>query len=428
MLNACKDKSNKDSPEEELTSAAVSFVQAVEDIGEITLESNVLLNRARLLYNTLSVDDYEFNAVIEAKVKLDDLQSQYDALNDTSKDDDYLQKQEAKILEFIAEANALPINIALTDAVAISSVTTLYNAISIDTSAYEGFTSAKTKYETALAQYRGLKDADDAQLFLELAADSHITMVTLDSKSYIELAENAYSSLSDSVKTLNEVIAAKILVDAAHAEYNIILEADQSEKIEAFLSAVQDLPDIENLEINSFYAIQAASLAYDMLIQISKDKVEVAEAYAIFAPISDAFDLLGYRQLQISDPKLVLSADTVPNLVLQNDGNMYSSFGEFYEVTTWAALQGKVKMYLYVYTEGKSLSEYSGRVDINLNTLANGRIILGSTINAAVNTVAQLDSSIVGKPVAFSINFEDVSGQYLPSNFFKMTGFSSKYA
>ncbi len=110
----------------------------------------------------------------------------------------------------------------------------------------------------------------EAAAFISSVAD--IGTVSLDSKAKIELADSKYAVLSGEDKAYEAVIAAKTVLDAKSAEYNLLYQAAAA-NAEAFKTAVTN---IGTVALSSETDINAAMLKYDALTPFEKELSGVA--------------------------------------------------------------------------------------------------------------------------------------------------------
>ena len=208
------------------TSAAVTeFVNAVDAIGTVTLDSEDAITAAENAYNALS--DKEKENVSENTTVLESKRKQYDALVA-----ELNQKLDSVIslIETIGDVtlDSEPAIIAAEEAYGLLSddekamITESAKTLSDARTAYE---TAKTAYEAALAEERAAHAAE-----VTTAIDA-IGSVTLDSKDAIAEARKLYDALTPEEK---ELVANLSILETAEADFAVIWETEKQKIIDEY--------------------------------------------------------------------------------------------------------------------------------------------------------------------------------------------------
>ncbi|MGI5874047.1 MAG: S-layer homology domain-containing protein, partial [Bacillota bacterium] len=199
----------------------------------------------------------------------------------------------------IRQINALPEEIALSDAEEVAAAREAFEALSDE---QKDFVTSRVQSklltaEQAIAELKAAKEAAEQAKADEAAAKeaealiAAIGEVTLDSKDVIEAAGSAFDALTENQKKL--VTNADILT-AAEAAYKELKDADDRAKAEAeadrvAAKAAEDrVSAIGEVTLDSKDAIRAARSAYDALTENQKKLVTNAEVLTAAEAAYDA--------------------------------------------------------------------------------------------------------------------------------------------
>ena len=192
----------------------INAAKAVDDkislIGEVSLESRLLIEDARASYDALTKEQKELVKQLDT---LEAAEKKYQELKEQA-DKEEIDKAEAasvdKLIETIGE-------VTLDSGEAIEAARAAYNAL---TDEQKVLVTGLDAMKAAESKYQELKDAADKEAAAEV--DRLIKAVgdeiTLDSREAIEAARAAYNALTDSqkalVKNLDSLIKAESVYDA----------------------------------------------------------------------------------------------------------------------------------------------------------------------------------------------------------------------
>lgn len=280
MLVACKDK---DKPKVELPASANSFIQLVEKLGDISLDSKDALNSTRQFYLILDEEVKELKAVkdsyaiLESKINeyLVLYQTEFDRLND-----------EKIITEFNKVVSSLPETkfITLDDSKNIQNAFAIYQEIS-----ETGKTNVAITYQKLLeadSRYNQLVTLDDANYqkvyFIAKTNIKYLDVneLTLKDKEAIERLDLLYATLNTEFKTEADVKDAHNKLKELTSVMTQL--AKEQEIIEIFLSKVYALPTADELRYQNQAQKQAMMDCfnyYETLTENQKSQTLVVKAY-----------------------------------------------------------------------------------------------------------------------------------------------------
>ncbi|MDE6676937.1 MAG: hypothetical protein K2K12_04440, partial [Clostridia bacterium] len=280
---------------------------------------------------------------------------------------------------------------------------------------YEGVAEAKEKLDGYYEHYAVLRDERDVKEFIQLAnALSPVTSITLDSERAILDAENAYKEMSDAARAAKGVDEANEIVKAARARYDELFTEAEEKRIEAFIAAANEVgTDIENVNIKWYDVLHKASEAYSALTYKSQLRSDVKAAFDRWNQAQKAFDRKGYQQIPMKEPSIHYSGDNPPHLIMGT--GMFDDVMAFYRVTSLDQLGQHAIMWLNIYQNDEVIAR--GEINMASDFFNNGSyLLMNYNVQRIIKSIAADNPKLVsGGTYAFSVNFEDKKGEFIPS-------------
>lgn len=293
-----------------------------------------------------------------------------------------------------------------------------YSRFSDEVKDYEGVAEAKEMLDAALEEYYLLKDEDDVEKFLEYAEElSPVeSKVTLDSGNTISKAEVLYEKMSERALAAEGVAEAHEILVSARAKYDELYAVAEAERIQIFIAAANKVrTDIENVDIDWFYDLEAAKDAYNALDYYSISRPEVIAAFNRYNAAQKAFDKKGYRQLPMTEPIVQIAGDG--NVVIANEFDnqaVTKPLYSFYGAESKAELDNYARLMLNVYVDGV----YQGKAALKFTDLGGpGHLIMSSTVISALRQLSETNGNVKsGASFSFALSYEDKDGtEVIPS-------------
>lgn len=400
-----------DDGQEELMAMFIAAVNALPAVNELTLDDRTAINSAIALYNRLNTVSRENKDVISAYATLEKANNRVTALEGAANQEIWQRMAE----EFISAVANLD-EVTLDMGSLLEDLLYQYKNFPDGVKIIGGMAEAKAVLDAKYATYEGLRDKKDVQEFV--SAVRAIGEVTLESEGAILMAENIYKYMSENARSKGAVIEAYETLTAARARYNELFAVAEAERIAHFIEVVSRIrTDLENVDITWYDSLSEARDAYFALSYESMQLPEVEEAFEIWDKAQSVFDKKGYEKIPDFSLKIVYSADTVPNIVMQlfEDSIANSATAgvrAFYGVSSNAELQKLAILYLDVYVDGV----YVTKAEINMGRLVNGFILLGSDVLVILKDLSSSNPQIKsGANFSFAVHIEDRSGTRIPT-------------
>lgn len=406
---------------------ANDFVSKVDELSYmVSIADGALINAAFDAYSILKDSSKEFLDVEQAYEKLVKIKEKYDILN--------LELQEKENLRLISQFVTLVRQIPSLDIFVYDDI----NLVIALENMYETFSNEVKENPQVVQSYALVCQArDHYELMLEdpsiydgvvinrfLGAMKEVPAVAnvnLDSLTAIQNAEKAYRDLTDTAKEYETVINANNLLMEARNKYTELKENYDHEqemllrqqKIDAFLTLVNVLPELDALTVEDGPKLANANIAYEELDADIKADELVESAHQKLIQLKEKFQQFDLEQLQVKLYGILFSTDVVPNLVFQYDGNMpfYDGIKAQYGTYSNTELAKKVDLYLYIYFSNETdANNYIYRVNIASALLNNSNIISGSTITHYLEEASRTSSEIVSGRYKFGVQYVDRTG------------------
>ncbi len=407
-LKAQAEREKEEKAEKERVDAFLAATDLVPAADALTLSDRAAIDRAKELYAELSDPSKAEKRVADAYAALVKADERLTEMEETAHE----EAVRTAANSFIEGVENLG-EITLDSGVAITELLHIYESFDEEIKSFAGVQEAKEKLDVADAEYRALVNERDKEEFLGLVGEIK-EPVGLESESAISRAERAYERLSGEVKSDEEVVAAYEKLTDARARYREIFLQAENEKAQKFIEAAKQVPtDLENVGMDWFNALRAASEAYAALAPETQARTdaEFTEAFNRWNNAQKAFDEKGYRQIPMENPILQTSGDRPSFIVLQYDERMFNTLFSFYGVTDKAALAEQCVAWLDVYVDGVFIAKGE------LNLAGIGHIIYSSEVLSVLKTLSAEDPAIVsGADFSFAIHFSDREDRFIPSD------------
>lgn len=252
-----------------------AFVNAVNAIGDVTIDSGAAIEKAKSLYANLTEEDLALESVIAAKETLDAKEAEYNALvADKAVADEVVSKidaigevtkdnYESKITA-IEEAEAAYAK--LTDSQ--KSFVTNYSTLTAARDAYDEFSSAKDKASEVIDLIDAIGDVtmdnfSDKITAIEKAETAYAGLTDLQK----EFVTN-YSTLTSARESYDSYSQVQDVIDDINAIGEITKDnyISKGEDIKNIQSAYDALTDSQKELVTNYDVLKAASDRYDALV------------------------------------------------------------------------------------------------------------------------------------------------------------------
>lgn len=390
---------------EVLTESATEFVVAVEDIGEVTLNSWTKISGANRLYEFLTNSEKAFNKVIEAKSDLDVKNETFNRLEDEedNQSDDKVEME--KVNKFINFVNLLPSVTDLTknDRPGIIDAQYDYDDISSSYKTRADVVEAYAKYVAAKNKVEELCATDDLNSFNSFI-NSISNPVTVDDVLKVATLQAMYNDLSSAVKNLSGYQSAETKYLEIVANYN---KAKNEYDITIFLGYIDELSKVS---LNSLTAINNATYKFNEMSQEALSNEDVIAGKII---LDEA--VVKYNELYAADQtyKIEKMIDLVNSLPESSEVTK-SEYNTLYDI---------LNLYNGLSNASKSTEEvrlaYNTYKAVQVSFDAKGfEKIKADLINASIGSTNKPDLSFY--------NFTTLGGNILRDNFgVNLTSFSA---
>lgn len=292
---------------------AKNFIDAVNAIGTITVESGDELDAAEELYNKLSADETMRTDVIKAYETLETYRARYESLRAAEKNAE----------RFVLLANKIPDPVTLDSKGAIYAAQSAYKdldeaALAVEgvSQAYEKVVAAQKEYDRLLAEkeLENAKTQAAAYIALTQAVPSAGAVTRFD-LALIERAEQAYQALGTLAKEQEGVSDAQAYVQAARDRYDYLIanpeEADRQE-IAAFIAKVENLYD-SAVTLESLDEIRSAEKSFRYLsAEAKKDETALSANEKLKAVRAKYDELYRMEQEEEAAAAFVEAVGTLP--------------------------------------------------------------------------------------------------------------------
>ena len=258
----------------------INAAKAVDDkislIGEVSLESRLLIEDARASYDALTKEQKELVKQLDT---LEAAEKKYQELKEQA-DKEEIDKAEAasvdKLIETIGE-------VTLDSGETIEAARAAYNALTDEqkvlVTGLDALKAAESKYGLLVKEQNDKKAAAEVDRLIEAVGDE----ITLDSREAIEAARAAYNALTDEQKVL---VTGLDVLKAAESKYQELKDAADKEaaaEVDRLIEVVGD-----EITLDSGEAIEAARAAYNALTDSQKALVKNLDSLIKAESVYDA--------------------------------------------------------------------------------------------------------------------------------------------
>lgn len=431
-LTSCK--KNKDDVDKEppvYPNIVEAFINNVEDIKTVTLESKDQLDLCILLYNCIDetyVDWLTNDLVISSKSSLDSYITEYNELKETDYNN---KKNESLISSFITSVGMLPDidYISIEDLDKIMIAENNYKALSVDAKNNSEVISAKSILDSIRTEYDAIINLDansyNAHKFVvnvsKLPAVEELKITDL---SIIDSLQALYESLTNEHLNKDDVVAAKGILDTYQSKANELRVSQ--EKATTFIMAVFSLPTGSGLKYQNAEQraeINAAFGLYENLNEFEKTIYGVEEAFKELNVVKTQFESLKepYDISKIKPTHLCLYYYNGPKkLTFESGSDPYTILVNNYGLTK-ETIKDNVKIYLDVYIEGGAVK---GSPLFSFDITEDYSVTVDQIIAKLRELKAAGNEAIKTQGYTFTIHIESLNDQYASSeysNFFSAT-------
>lgn len=311
--------------------AANKVIKLINDLpSTIHLSDKQAVEEARAAYNALTAAQKNlvtnYDRLLRAEAAIAQLEAEQAEIE--------MNKAAAKVVVDLIDA--LPTPITLTDKDAVKAARTAYNNLTADQKGYVTNYDKLLAAEAAIAELEAA-EKEKAEVNAVIALINAIpNPVTLEDKSTVEAAREAYDALSPAQK--ESVVNYKTLTDAEAtiAALEALQEADEADRAAAdtVIALIAAIPDPVTLEDKG--EVEAAREAYNALTDIQKQLVsnysDLTDAEAAIKTL-EAYEAAAEEDRAAADVVIAL-IDALPDEVTLEDKNQVVAAREAYDDLT----------------------------------------------------------------------------------------------
>lgn len=417
---------------EKLPYLATEFIESINSIQTVTLESKDRINACIILYTCIEETAFELlenDDVIEAKNKLDNYISQYNALKIADIENN---KNESLVNAFVDAVAVLPSidSITIEDLSKILIAENNYKILSEDLKQNSFVIEAKVKLDAIRSEYNAIATLDteayNARKFvLGVEALPTVDELTIEDLGIIDSLYALYDSLLEEHINSENVVAAKTKIDLYENKVMVLKTAQQNAT--DFIMAVFSLPTGSALKyqnVEQRAEIEAAFGKYNKLTDFEKAIIGVSDAYSELNTIKNQFEALKepYDISKIEPTHLCLYYyDGPKKLTFVNGKDPRSVLISDYGLTE-ESIKDNVIIYLDVYIEGGAVK---GNPLFSFDITECYDVTVQNIVDKLYELKNNGNESITSQGYTFTIHIESLNDQYGDSeysNFFSSTG------
>lgn len=330
-LGACKKDKPKDSDDingsgETLPEQSKAFVDAVNKI-VITFDSRDEIEAAFEMFENLDDDSWEYDEVLDAYAKLEDLSEYYYAL----------LNYDTMANNFISKVEAIPFNLTLAQEYLVKQARNVYNSMSENNRLMLGVETAYKRlveYETVIQELLNQTNIEEnKQMALNFINEcmklKDSELITLEDKELIEACLKAYDELADVVKTLDNVNASYEKLQACKDRYDYLVlhpEIEDEIKISQLLGYLDELS--MPVTLDDIMMIKNAEKTYRNFRDELKSNPEVVTAYAKLVKARKAYNTLYLEKIANDKQEALMkecndfveAVNLIPETITKEDG------------------------------------------------------------------------------------------------------------